>query len=506
MALEHRVMFTQFWRLTVFCCLALFFVSCSPLPNLYAVEGPSTTQLVYPREGKEFAPVVTAGTPLINVLGVTYFVEEANSRLWRTDGTPAGTYSIEALFPGRQSGYFSLFGQINDLLLVRITGDGNEELWSTDGLKDSKLLLSFAGEGKNTSVNIGYGENFEFEGRFYFAIQTITYNDLGNVESVEAKLWRTDGTEENTQSLDVLFPTVSISNGRGAAQLSNSLFFQSYEDAVPELAIWRLDAQGVQKVQSFERDPTYKKPVWAGPFVAFGDYLYFFLQTMDGRSGVWRIDQTGASLEFLVERPPAYYDSSVIDTEGIFVESLTALTDHLLFLDRRNQQTQLWSFDPKQNKAILVSTLVTSSYRNETTFATTNMRIGTDNKLYLNLLTESGANELWASDGTATGTQLVAEGGSPFASSYIAETPSGIVGLGIDGAAASYLYIYPLDGRSPFVIRNLGGFFTLYPRIYRFGHELYFTARDPLPLGTVYLWHMDLDALNPSNTFLPIVH
>ena len=119
----------------------------SSLQPLHAQAPLSCGELVYPVGGPSKAPTVTPGTNLLTMGDAVYFISRDESGagidpryLWRTDGTPTGTFTITA--PAIDFSPLYLFATINDKLILRATTPTTgAELWLTDGTTQGTQLL-----------------------------------------------------------------------------------------------------------------------------------------------------------------------------------------------------------------------------------------------------------------------------------------------------------------------------------------------------------------------------
>lgn len=160
--------------------------------------------------------------------GSLYFLEE-NGRLWRTDGTAAGTGPVD-LPPDaprilRPLSLAEHGGRIYFLaLLDRSFEEELLELWSTDGTTAGTSRVLVLGPGKDSvgarMVSAG--------GRLYFP---------ANDGEHGVELWESDGTEAGTRMVEDVAPGPASSHPGALTAIGNRLFFAA-EDGIHGREPW----------------------------------------------------------------------------------------------------------------------------------------------------------------------------------------------------------------------------------------------------------------------------
>jgi len=156
-----------------------------------------------------------------------------DARLWRSDGTEAGTTLLD--MPGLVKSAY-IYG---DTLLLRLD-DGviGDELWRSDGTLEGTTLVKDISEGTDSTWGKGseIANWFTYNGIVYFrAIGT----------GVGIELYRTDGTPEGTYLVkDIDSRAPNFLEGNGApdffAEIGGLLYFIA-NDGVHGKAVWRSD-------------------------------------------------------------------------------------------------------------------------------------------------------------------------------------------------------------------------------------------------------------------------
>jgi ELWxxDGT repeat protein len=207
----------------------------------------------------------------------TYY---ANTELWASDGTNAGTYLVKEIWPDTTKGSNPGFLNLYNGLIYFIAYDGiSMGLWETDGTNIGTRLI------KELNTNTSYDLPFcNYNGKLFFSVSIDTallpgqlwqsdgsatntvnvkslgivppqfyviYNnnmymtaDQGTNSSPDLRLWQSNGTDSGTE---VIAPTISPNNNPLGItyeffQMNNSLFFRaSFNNAGNEL--WTLTTQ-----------------------------------------------------------------------------------------------------------------------------------------------------------------------------------------------------------------------------------------------------------------------
>ena len=205
----------------------------------------------------------------------------ADTELWRSDGTEAGTFEIKDIAPG--AGFSSL-----PIWLTEMDGEvffqANEgfpvkgELWKTDGteagtirIKDINPAIGGIGIGNGAPNNL-----VNVNGTLFF---------LANSDSVNGfELWKSDGTEAGTVMVrDLQVGTIEADNFMA---VGNRLVFV-YDDGVSGKELWTSDgtSAGTQIVKEIGAGAAGGLPAGAArpksAYTVFGGSLFFAAD--DGR-------------------------------------------------------------------------------------------------------------------------------------------------------------------------------------------------------------------------------
>src|SRR6185295_191474 len=137
--------------------------------------------------------------------GVLYFPAhdpQHGDELWRTDGSPDGTYRLVDLCPGICSGAGRPLGFFHgSLYFLGTDPDHGTEIWRTDGTAGGEELLADACPGDCWSLANGW---VEWRGALWFLSQS--------AYAAAQILWTSDGTREGTRPVASLCADLGICN------------------------------------------------------------------------------------------------------------------------------------------------------------------------------------------------------------------------------------------------------------------------------------------------------
>ena len=355
--------------------------------------------------------------------------------IWKSDGTAAGTvlvHQIETVTsaslnpkPGFAVGNRALF----------FVGDESvgEQLWSTDGTTVGTSLIqtfpSFSGiisssfpavvaGGKlyfNRSVDTSYGNHslwcsdgtaagtIELRQVFSFMLlefgnpfdpsltaigSTVYFSSFDPTSGLE--LWKTNGTISST-TLVADISVLGNSAPTGMIAFQGSLYF-SANDGTNNRELWKTDGTTTSMVVNLSTALVGDSlPALFEKFTVFGDHLYF---TADDGSGaglqLFRTDGSGpGTVAFPRDGATAFYPIRLV-----------ALPDRMLIINDYYGPlgSQLWSTDGTQTGNQLL-----------TSFSSVSSVATSGDQAFLGLNDGTRGNELWVSNGLPAGTQLLSD-------------------------------------------------------------------------------------------------
>ncbi|MCE9669916.1 hypothetical protein LY474_19135 [Myxococcus stipitatus] len=347
-----------------------------------------TGPLIISGQGEGRQQLVDANGTLF--FGITYLGAEVTT-LWRTDGSGAGTVPAKVFFPG-SSGSAPV---IEDLVAVgsqvffRIhRDDTGVELWVSDGTDSGTRLVEDLEPGPASPTLL---LPTAVGGRLVFLRQV---PDTGTPSTLRYEVWRSDGTAEGTFRVTTLPPRVTVS--WASLRVGGALLmFVSGEDTGTSL--WRTDgtASGTYLVKSLDAQALHVEDVRE-----VGGQGLFVLP--DGvNHEVWRTDGTAAgSVRLEAFGRPA----RLMGVVGASV--------YLSTLDTSTLRLQIERLSLAGGGKARVTTLPNPHAGNPDAYPSIQRTTTSGGRLYFSMAIGSSGPapqdvQLWATDGTASGTVLL---------------------------------------------------------------------------------------------------
>ena len=300
---------------------------------------------------------------------------------------------------GSYGSYPRYLTEFNDkLYFSAIDAENGEELWVSDGTTAGTQLVKDIYPGSNDYGSYGdsYPRNLvEFNNKLYFSA-----NDNENGR----ELWVSDGTSEGTQLVKDINPDNSSFYGNNSSpynltEFNNKLYF-SANDNENGRELWVSDGttEGTQLVKDI-----YPGSDGSFPFdlTEFNDQLYFSAGNGENGNELWVSDGTTEGTQLVEDINPGSNNFGY--AYGSSPSNLTEFNDQLYFsADDAENGRELWVSDGTTEGTQLVKDIYPgsgdSSPSNLTEF---------NNQLYFSADDAKNGEELWVSDGTSEGTQLV---------------------------------------------------------------------------------------------------
>jgi ELWxxDGT repeat protein len=223
-----------------------------------------------------------------NVNGTLYFQasEVTTQGLWKSDGTPQGTVQVRA-FESLQLG--AALGSV--LMFWACDSEMGCGLWKSDGTWAGTTLVK-----KDVSFDFSASAPFLSAGNlvfFYAADAAAGY-----------ELWRSDGTAAGTFRVKDIFPGPASSNHQWSeyAVLGNELLFTAVHPSLG-LELWRSDGTAAGTLPVKDIHPGVPSSVPRGLTTA-GDTLYFCATNPDAGRELWKSDGTWAGTRLVKDIAP----------------------------------------------------------------------------------------------------------------------------------------------------------------------------------------------------------
>ncbi len=264
------------------------------------------------------------------------------------------------------------------------------------------------------------------------------------------ELWASDGTMPGTIMIKEIFPGSSGSNPKGFMEMNGQLYFTATDkDANYEL--WKTDGTGTGTTIVKDINPT-AGGLHKEPKVVLDNKLYFIGN--DGTAGyeLWVTDGTANGTQMVKDinpGPQGAYDIT-------FTESFIVYNGKVYFTAKTiNEGVELWVTDGTANGTQMVKDINPGAAGSDpgaffpgASNASPSYLTVYKNKLYFIATTDTHGAELWESDGTANGTTEVIDlftGTQSGAVSIIASTATNKLYLQAGDATTGY-ELYTSDG------------------------------------------------------------
>lgn len=313
---------------------------------------------------------------------------EAGQELWRSDGTEAGTFMVTDLFPGgvgSEPHELTVLG--GQLYFAGNDGTTGIELWRTDGTAGGTLLVidlapSFGSSSPGDLTDLG--------GSLVFAASSDSYG---------RELWRTDGTVASTTLISDIAPGTQSSDPKDLTTLGSEVFFSAFSELIGR-ELWKSNGTEAGTVPVRDIDPG---SGWSYPehLRVVDQTLMFFVRLYSSYSyeiELWRSDGTEAGTTFVA--PIERYCDDILST---------AVAGDLFFFTRGDGSgLELWRSDGTFGGTFRLETFLVSD--------SCPLRVGdmewlttVGQSLYFAAADDVAGRELWTSDGSISGTRVVAD-------------------------------------------------------------------------------------------------
>ncbi len=285
--------------------------------------------------------------------------------LYRTDGTPNGTFLLKDISPGFTHSFPSKFVKWKNKIYFTASSPTSGNLWVTDGTTTGTNSLLGSGSG-NPIVTKLFTNDSDY---LYF---------IGSANST-SNLYRTDGV--------TTAPSAIFDNVENVTFCNNQIFFTTPQ------GIWKTD--GTQ--QNTISVKTIPLTDWRRELVALGSKV-FFLVTNNSNSDLW---QTDGTFEGTVKLRTF---KSVGLQQGLYAK----VNNWLYFLAGDDATgVELWRAN-ESGTIELVKDLTPTNTTYSYDLRYSGLMIDFNGKILFRGNNGSG-QELWLSDGTSSGTKLLKE-------------------------------------------------------------------------------------------------
>ena len=381
----------------------------------------------------------------------------SSSSLWRTDGTTSGTVMVKKWeYPTTNYDYYftpdRMMSADNKLYFLHTDSLG-AELWESDGTGTGTFMVKDIYPGPSSAFNFY---------PFFTVIGTKIYFVANDGSGQGFCLWGSDGTSAGTQMIKFNYLPTASSGIKNLVSLNNTLYFSTSNVYEPETILWRSDGTGTGSVKI----KSYSYGTLLNSFTKAGNSFYFSVFNNSDSTELWKSDGTpsgtilvsrflsgwycpgrgpcvnscginemvyskgllyiSASGSSKVTRSLFVSDGSKAGTYGlkaIWTAGLTAMESGIYF-SADNVQTgiELWKSDGTAGGTQMVMDIAPGSQSSDPSGFEL-----IDNIIYFKADDGSHGYELWRSDGSASGTWMIKDINSSANSNYSGSNPWGFI-------------------------------------------------------------------------------
>ena len=316
--------------------------------------------------------------------------------LWKSDGTEAGTVMVKDINSGSDGGLGSMWTQMivvgSTLYFAADDGTNGRELWKSDGTEAGTMMVKDINSGNATSLPNWMAA---VGNTLYFSANDTTHG---------RELWKSDGTSSGTVMVKDLtpnhIPALSNSNPNWLTAVGNTLFFTLYQANTTGNELWKSDgtASGTVMVKDIFPGP-YQNSSTPTSLKAVGNTLYF--DANDGTNGreLWKSDGTASGTVMVKD-----INSGSSDGMVYWSNRATSIGNTLYFTaDDGTNGRELWKSDGTSSGTVMVKDINSSG---GAFYGFSGIK-SLGNTLYFSADDGTNGRELWKSDGTSSGTVMV---------------------------------------------------------------------------------------------------
>ncbi|MBF0621417.1 MAG: tandem-95 repeat protein, partial [Magnetococcales bacterium] len=299
-------------------------------------------------------------------------------------GNAASAYGVNA---EEMNGY--LFFAAND-------GTTGNELWKTDGTAAGTTLV----EDINSTANASSSPtNFTaFDGDMFFVATDETYG---------RELYKVEGDDGTVSLVSDIYTGSSSSWADDLIEFDGYLYFRANDGSVANTELWRSDGTDAGTTLVADINTVANYGSYAHDFTVVGSTLFFVAD--DGRDAhgteLWKLDAGSSTPSLVAEINTGTNSYSGYAYSTSFGE-LTEFNSELVFAADSGNGWEVWKSDGTAGNTVKLTSFNTnSSYGN---LGQASHFTEVDGSLFF-LADSDGndGNELWKTDGTVEGTQLV---------------------------------------------------------------------------------------------------
>ncbi len=407
---------------------------------------------------------------LRDVNGTLFFVADDGihgRELWKSDGTGAGTVLVKDLNLNTSEDGSVAFGSdpanlinVNGTLFFTANdGVGGTELWKSDGSADGTVVAKEIGPdaiGSDPAWLTNIGGNL-----FFTANDTIHGTELWRTDGTDvgtvmvydispnevssspanlfnvngtlvfaaddgtngAELWQSDGTADGTTLIRDINPGAAGSTPNSFLNANGTLYFRADDGPAHGIELWKSDgtSDGTQLAGDFWPGPLSSAAV---PLFAAGDTIYVRADVSPYGVELWKTDGTETGVELVKDIRQGNWGSAfnidrfspAVTLNGELYFSADTCPDCVDY--------ELWRTDGTQAGTEIVKNInATERSRNWNLSSSPTGMTVFDEQVFFSANDVTHGNELWKTDGTENGTMLVKDivlgGAASFPSGFV---------------------------------------------------------------------------------------
>jgi len=355
---------------------------------------------------------------------VVYFTAETaveGRELWRTNGTSGGTALVKDIVAGSLSSnrenQYHLVSTGSYLLFAAQNAATGVELWKSDGTNGGTNLL--------IDINTGNaGADSSNPSNFYILNSVVLFTATEAINGGE--IWKTDGTVSGTVLLKDINPGIASSTTieffgfstpffLGFHTFNNKAYFQA-NDGTSVGELWVTDGTpgNTSLVKNIVSSTSLSLLLLVDAVNLPGKFI-FPVSDFTGRSELWESDGTNSGTNLFKSftpptagDPPAIFVPYIGDiSNGTFTQSLFQGNKFFFTAGTSTEGYELWISDGTIGGTSVVKDINAGVPNgidsNHISY------IYTANNLYFPAINAANGVELWKTDGTASGTTIVAD-------------------------------------------------------------------------------------------------
>ncbi|MBX3405427.1 MAG: hypothetical protein KF869_01580 [Phycisphaeraceae bacterium] len=308
--------------------------------------------------------------------------------LWRSDGTPEGTYQVIDLFASgsgsRPRRLTEMGGLVYFVAQITAAAGGPDALFKTDGTAAGTVQLA-SGFDLLSSGQATWKPRAVLDGRLYLTMQT----------NNDRELWRTDGTPAGTLQLTFAPQATGGRNPTGLMPFADKVVFAA-DTSNTGRELWQTD--GTAEGTTFFADLSTTNASFSSTITpGIGDVAFLLAPTPANGLELHRTAGTTQTTWMVKDIAPG--------AQSITIGEMVMFNNRLFFTASRTTapafSNLLWSTDGTDGDTLPLGELVAGSG------GASDMGIKFGSQLLFIAGTTEAGSELWISDGTTAGTTLL---------------------------------------------------------------------------------------------------